>query len=247
MRTSESIANIAAALSKAQAECATVTKDKTAKVKSDKGNYEYKYSDFASVVDELKPALAAHGLAMIQWGERHDNGITVITRVQHESGEWQETDTFIPVGAVSAQAVGSALTYGKRYGAQAFMLMPSADDDGKAATDSPPPAHEVQAAKRGDTARQECIDAFEAMAPDQKDYLRGLGLEVTKLVRAKTNPNNWWEQMKFDQDEELAIWSLLDSDVRRVIKEAKNAAKEAKRVAGMRAMKPTPAELGSQA
>jgi hypothetical protein len=135
MRTSDSITAIAPALVKAQAACESVTKDKVGKIETKSGaKYEYNYADFASVVEHIKPALRDNGLAMIQWGERHDDGITVVTRVQHESGEWQETDTFIPLAIASAQALGSALTYGKRYGAQAFMLLPSADDDGNEAT-----------------------------------------------------------------------------------------------------------------
>lgn len=139
MRTSESIAKMAPALVLAQAACLSVTKDKVGKIETKSGrNYEYNYADFASVVEHIKPALRDNGLAMIQWAQREQDGITVITRVQHTSGEWQETDTFIPLAIASAQALGSALTYGKRYGAQAFMLLPSADDDGKEATNHPP-------------------------------------------------------------------------------------------------------------
>ena len=139
MRTSESITKIAPALVKAQAACESVTKDKVGKIETKSGrNYEYNYANFASVVEHIKPALRDNGLAMIQWAQREQDGVTVITRVQHESGEWQETDMFIPLSIASAQALGSALTYGKRYGAQAFMLLPSADDDGKEATNHPP-------------------------------------------------------------------------------------------------------------
>ena len=190
MRTSEQIAKIAPALVKAQAACESVTKDKVGKIATKSGaSYEYNYADFASVVEHIKPALRDNGLAMIQWAQREQDGITVITRVQHESGEWQETDTFIPLAIASAQALGSALTYGKRYGAQAFMLLPSADDDGKEATSHPPAQeHRTDAPARGMSAKefqQHCaaMAACTKVEPLQKAYTaavlaaRGIGDE----------------------------------------------------------------------
>lgn len=236
MRTSDSIAAIAPALVKAQAACLAVVKDKTAKIVSTKGTYEYQYSDFASVIEQAKPALAANGLAMIQWAERHDDGITVVSRLQHESGEWQETDIFIPVAMVSAQAIGSAFTYGKRYGAQAFMLMPSADDDAKDATANPP------AKDRKDTARQVTVDAFEALPDEKKDVLRTHASTLQRLHQTKGDAAAYIARQNFDDEAKLALWSLLPSNVRSWIKDQQEIARMN---AAAQAMKNT--KLASQA
>jgi hypothetical protein len=248
MRTSDSIANLAAALVKAQAMCLAVTKDKTAKVNSTKGSYEYNYSDFASVVQEIKPALAANDLAMIQWSERQDDGITVVTRLQHASGEWQETDTFIPVAAVSAQAIGSALSYGKRYGAQSAMLLPSADDDGKAATDQPP-AHAATGGKdpaRPNTGAQVAKDAFDDMPADEQKYLQDLAVAVIDMVDGGDDAHGYLEAQKLSLEQKLSLWSLLPSKVRTALKKAQAEA-AMKAAASPKAPKLVPAlELASQ-
>lgn len=214
MRTSESISNLAAALVKAQSVCLAVKKDKVAKT----GSYSYNYSDFASVVEEIKPALAANELAMIQWSERQDDGITVVTRLQHASGEWQETDMFIPVAQVSAQAIGSALTYGKRYGAQSAMLLPSADDDGKEAS-SHAPAQQVDQ-PRPNTARQVAVDAFDDMPAADQKYLQDLSVAVIDMVEGNDDAHGYIEAQKLSLEQKLALWSLFPSSVRTALKKA---------------------------
>jgi hypothetical protein len=211
MRTSESIANIAPALAKAQAMCLSVTKTKVGKIETKGGrSYEYNYNDFASVVQEIKPALTENNIAMIQWAERADDGITVITRLQHASGEWEETDMPVPVMIVSAQTLGSALTYGKRYGAQAAMLLPSADDDGKAASDKPVP--------RPNTAKQVSVDAFEELDAAEQKYLQDLATELIDMAHSGDDAYGYAKSKRLSTEHELAIWCLLPSDVRSLIK-----------------------------
>ena len=56
----------------------------------------------------------------------------------HASGEWLEQEYFIPLGKMDAQSVGSCLSYARRYSLQSIAGIPSADDDGNAATQSAP-------------------------------------------------------------------------------------------------------------
>lgn len=137
MRTSESIKELAGALVKAQMAIEAVKKDKVGRIqgKDGKQGYEYKYSDLASVIEHIKQPLNDNGLVFIQSPERADGGIIVATRIMHVSGEWVEGETYVPVPFATAQAFGSAISYGKRYGLQAMTGLPSEDDDGKKATD----------------------------------------------------------------------------------------------------------------
>jgi hypothetical protein len=135
MKTSESITKLAEALLKAQTAIQGVTKDRTGKIVTKTGSsYEYKYSDLASVIEAVKPALNANGIIFLQCPGGDSAGVAVTTRLLHSSGEWLETTVYLPVSQGTAQAYGSAITYGKRYGLQSLVGLPSEDDDGSEAS-----------------------------------------------------------------------------------------------------------------
>ena len=161
MRTSESVAKIAPALVSAQAAIRAVVKDKVGRIpgKDGKQGYEYRYSDLGSVIDHVRGPLNTAGIAFLQAAARDQGGIIVTTRLLHTSGEWIEDDTPIPCPVSTAQAYGSAITYGKRYGLQSIIGLPSEDDDGKRATD------DAEQANR-DVTEQEISDALMLLAEE---------------------------------------------------------------------------------
>jgi len=57
----------------------------------------------------------------------------MITQLMHSSGEWLRGEFSIPIVKRDPQAVGSAITYCRRYTLQAILCIPSVDDDGEAA------------------------------------------------------------------------------------------------------------------
>jgi hypothetical protein len=59
--------------------------------------------------------------------------VTITTRLAH-AGQWIESDLTLPVPKKTAQAFGSAITYGRRYGLMAALGIPADDDDGNAAS-----------------------------------------------------------------------------------------------------------------
>lgn len=137
MLTSPTIAAIADALAKAQAEIQNPVKDRTARVKSDKADYTYNYADLANVLDAVRPPLAKHGIAIVQAPAVSPDGetLTVTTRLIHSSGEWIETEltTGIDPGA-KIQTLGSGITYLRRYALQAIVgVVAEEDDDGNQA------------------------------------------------------------------------------------------------------------------
>ncbi len=133
IRTSTTSNAVAAALAAAQGELATVTKDARATVPTKSGGqYAYTYATLASVVEAVRPALAAHKLAPIQGVTVEDLRVTVTTRIAHESGEWIETDVMATAAASSPQAIGSVITYCRRYGLCAVLCLATEDDDGAA-------------------------------------------------------------------------------------------------------------------
>lgn len=102
-------------------------------------HFKSKYADLTSVIEAIKPALTAHGLFFTQRPEPSESGVTISTVLHHAGGEVLELGTlFVPANKNDAQAFGSALTYARRYALVTAFGVPTEDDDGNAATKSPP-------------------------------------------------------------------------------------------------------------
>jgi len=125
---SESIKELATALSKVQGQLTFAKKD------SANPFFKSTYADLESVWDSCREALAKNGLAVIQMpGNFFEGRMWLITRLVHSSGEWIEQEMSVPVTKPDAQGAGSALTYMRRYALAAFVGIVQADDDGNAA------------------------------------------------------------------------------------------------------------------
>jgi len=132
MNQSESIKNLAAAMAAAQSEMGAAIKG------ASNPFFKSKYADLGSVIQAVKAPFAAHGLSYVQFPVSGESSVGVVTRLMHSSGEWLEQEYFIPLGKMDAQSVGSCLSYARRYSLQAIAGIPSADDDGNAATQAAP-------------------------------------------------------------------------------------------------------------
>lgn len=127
----EDITLLAKALVKAQGQIEGAKKDK-------KANYG-KYADLASVWEACKDALSKNGLAVIQLPCVAPEGCVGITTViLHESGQSMSECFHMPVkDRTNPQAVGSAITYARRYALSAALGICPDDDDGEAAKAAP--------------------------------------------------------------------------------------------------------------
>ena len=138
LRMSKDIGEISGAFCLAQADFSAAKKDSTLKVlRKDSINpvYTSKYADLASVIEAALGPLNKHGIAVLQPAQLNGNRITVMTRLQHKSGQFFESDLSMPVAqGFSAQSVGSAITYARRYSLQALICLAAEDDDGNAAS-----------------------------------------------------------------------------------------------------------------
>lgn len=127
--SSPTIGSLAAALAKAQAQVQAASKDRTNPA------FRSKYADLASVWDACREAITSNGLAIVQLAEDHEVGrVALRTILIHASGEFIQTVVSAPLGKNDAQAVGSALTYLRRYSLSAMVGVAPDDDDGNAAT-----------------------------------------------------------------------------------------------------------------
>ncbi|MBX7062891.1 MAG: ERF family protein [Pyrinomonadaceae bacterium] len=130
MRTSEGISDLAKALTEVQASLAPAKRDST------NPYYNSTYADLSSVWESCREPLAKNGLSVIQ-GNRvgEANTLIVVTILIHESGQWVQSELCLPLSKSDPQGVGSAMTYGRRYGLAAIVgIVADPDDDANAAS-----------------------------------------------------------------------------------------------------------------
>ena len=126
---SPAIDQLAQALNKAQG--ALEGAEKNAK------GHKHEYADLTEVWRVARPVLAKNGLAILQIFDRTETGTVLITILTHESGQFVESR--LPLMAVTDyHALGSAVTYSRRYSLAAILGISndSKDDDAQGAMPS---------------------------------------------------------------------------------------------------------------
>ena len=149
MTMSAEIGKLAEALAAAQAVIKGAAKD------AENPFFRSKYADLAAHWEACRKALTGNGLAVVQLprtafsgepevytfksksgedrsGVRIATTVSVATRLLHVSGEWVETEVSAMLPNGDPQAVGSAITYLRRYGLSAVVGTAPEDDDGEA-------------------------------------------------------------------------------------------------------------------
>jgi hypothetical protein len=147
-RSSESIASLAAALAKAQAELVNPEKSLTATIRSDdrRGTEQtFRYAPLSSGLDIVRKTLGQHEIATMQTTAIDPAAglVNLTTVLAHASGEWIASDW--PVCAISETAtphrMGAALTYARRYAL--FTLVGIAGEDDLDAPDLTAPTQQT--------------------------------------------------------------------------------------------------------
>ena len=158
-RSSESIASLAAALAKAQAELTNPEKSLVATIRpQSRGEAErsFRYAPLSSGLDIVRKTLGQHEIATVQTTAIDQNAGTVnlTTVLAHASGEWIASDW--PVCAVSETAtphrMGAALTYARRYAL--FTLVGIAGEDDLDAPDLMAPTGQASRSEQTDISNQ---------------------------------------------------------------------------------------------
>lgn len=132
-------AELYAALAAARADFGKLSKGKTAKA----GSYSYNYADLADIIEATAAPLAKQGIVIIQDPEVIVEGGRTLVLVHgcivHKSGATHDLRAFsMPAGDGKPQAIGSAISYARRYQMQAALNLAAEDDDGKVANDGTP-------------------------------------------------------------------------------------------------------------
>jgi hypothetical protein len=210
---SQSIAALAAALAKAQADISGAVKD------SANPFFKSKYADLESVWSACRKPLTSNGLSVIQTTQPTKQGLMLVTTLAHSSGEWIRG--YMPILAKdnSAQSQGSAVTYARRYALAAIVGIYQVDDDAEAAQGRT--SYYVD--PRGDLGKN--VDAKKKQEFIE-DFKRAFDLdaeekEIALAVRAVH------ERINSDQDLYIAVSDALTAKERTAIKTYLRMAKAA--------------------
>src|SRR6516225_3515921 len=133
-RSSETVAALASALAKAQAELVNPEKSLTGTIRSGRpgeGERSFRYAPLASGLDIVRKTLGQHEIATLQTTaiDKDAGVVNLTTMLAHASGEWIASDWPVcPVAeTANPQRMGAALTYARRYAL--FTLVGIAGED----------------------------------------------------------------------------------------------------------------------
>jgi hypothetical protein len=124
MNQSPTIGALATALAKANLKLSNPTFDKR------NSHFNNGYASLAAVLNAIRQPLAEQGLSLVQTISTEPGHVTITTSLLHASGEWLSSDVSVSVqNNATAQAVGGATTYMRRYSALAMCGIAGDDDD----------------------------------------------------------------------------------------------------------------------
>jgi ERF superfamily len=133
-RCSETVAALASALAKAQAELVNPEKSLTATIRTGRageGERRFRYAPLSSGLDIVRKTLGQHEIATLQTTAIDPTAgmVNLTTTLAHASGEWIASDWPIcPIAeTANPQRMGAALTYARRYAL--FTLVGIAGED----------------------------------------------------------------------------------------------------------------------
>ena len=196
MNKSDSIAALATALSKAQAEIKDATKDVVGR--------GYKYADLGQILNIIRPIFSKHNLAVTQFpcDSESNDSLSVETILMHESGEWIGNKFSMPVEQImsnagkpvtsKAQAAGSVITYARRYALAAVAGITQEDNDASIQREEKKQEESAGAAKKDhDKALSENISSVACIKE---------GIAKGDLIQAA---EAWFELL---EDIQRALW-----------------------------------------
>lgn len=184
MKTSDSIAQIAEALAKAQGQIDDASKG------SKNPYFNSKYADLAAVRSAIREPLAVNDIAIVQLPRTLTGEVEVETMLMHKSGEFISESLRLPVGKWDAHGIGSAITYARRYGLMAILGIAAEDDDGNAAVEKAPAklAPQTNVMPLYNEARQAAAQGNDALSKFwkalQEDQRNAFTAEVRKELKA---------------------------------------------------------------
>ena len=199
MKRSDTIAEISKSLSALQGKIHGGVRDS-------KGGHG-KYADLAQLLQITRPLLSEHKLSFTQHPSVVDGNISLTSLLTHESGEWIESTLLLKIpparGANESQAVGSGITYARRYAISSIFAISQEDDDGQYKKSEAPKPEPKPEPKKDEIVVIDVVNVIVAAFvaddwPPAKEMLASLGVDDRGPVWGKLNDNvrEWIKQNK---------------------------------------------------
>jgi ERF superfamily len=231
-RSSESIACLAAALAKAQAELTNPEKSLVATIRPNgpgEAERSFRYAPLSSGLDIVRKSLGQHEIATLQTTAIDQSaGIVNLTTVlAHSSGEWIASDW--PVCTISETAtphrMGAALTYARRYAL--FTLVGIAGEDDIDAPDLNTPTPYVPTATKAASNRHARSNGNQSIpSRGSSQSVSNTATPILDAERSATLRDQLVGQLReIASSDDAAIWahrtlgaknSLTEADARQV-------------------------------
>lgn len=173
-----------------QKDAPSIEKNKTTKVRMKSGGeYSFDYADLSEILDKCRPILSKHGLAVTQILNETDKGTELNSMLVHESGETIESKVKLPP-VHDPQAMGSMITYYRRYSIVALLgLVADEDDDGNSASEKSQ-SHTVTS-RATNLASEKQIELIKKLCQETNTEING------SLLKSLTSQNasKWIEKL----------------------------------------------------
>lgn len=206
---SETINELAAALAKAQGQITGALKD------TSNPFFKSKYADLAACWDACRKALTDNGLAVIQTTVERDGRLYVLTTLAHSSGQWMRGWMPVKTKDDGPQAMGSGVTYARRYALAAIVGLAQVDDDAEAA----------QGRTSVSPTRIDPRDDGEKLTTKQEQFAQEFAQGFRRLLSADVDEAERARQIVALRDEAnedkpvfVAAWAILTAAERKAVK-----------------------------
>ena len=179
----------------------------------------YKYAELGDVLDGAMPALLDAGIYASHWTEAVGDTHYLILLLAHESGQYMRGAVELSAANKRAgsddQAMGSSITYMRRYTLTAALGLAQADDDGAGGGSPPAKRPPAKASRRGRQPKQQGISPEEAEAIDKpfpgpdRDSLIAKILRGEEYVRGTQEGAEWLDKVNAPHLKEGAVDDLV--------------------------------------
>jgi len=181
MNTSNSISELAKALTKVQAALDGVARQRE--------GYQYMYADLNGIWDSIRVPLTNNGLSIIQSTKLGEaDAPIIVTRLLHTSGEWVEGELLVRPVKNEPRAIGSAITYARKYSLMGIVGCSPVDDDAEAAS---------KPATKPNKPSQAKLDRFHALV--EECLSQGIDAKALQGISSKSTSADVDEAGKFNK------------------------------------------------
>lgn len=176
------MSDLTKALAAAQGEFPPIPKNREVNA----GPRRYKYAELATILSAVTPVLAKNGLAVTQRMDVNEHGTMLVTDLRHVGGEVISSCLPLYMDGLQPQALGSLLTYLKRYSLTSLLnVAADEDDDAHIAQEQPKSSDQRQPRQP-----QRQANGGRSLSPTE-EVERAIGASVTPINRPSEDTDPW--------------------------------------------------------